>query len=70
MTCGIWFATEQTDSDIEQFFLDAVHQKEPGHRINEPDFVQPDRTMVYIGVAEAGTRLYSGLLILNRTSQE
>ena len=37
------------DSDIERFFLKAVHQKEPGHRINEPDFVQPDRTMVYIG---------------------
>ena len=38
-----------SDSDIEQFFLNAVSQKEPGHRINEPDFVQPDRTMVYIG---------------------
>jgi cyclic pyranopterin phosphate synthase len=38
-----------TDSDIERFFIDAVDQKEPGHRINEPDFVQPDRTMVYIG---------------------
>jgi cyclic pyranopterin phosphate synthase len=37
------------DAGIEQFFLEAVHQKEPGHRINEPDFVQPDRTMVYIG---------------------
>jgi cyclic pyranopterin phosphate synthase len=38
-----------TDGDIERFFLDAVYHKEPGHRINEPDFVQPDRTMVYIG---------------------
>ena len=38
-----------TDNDIERFFLDAVGHKEPGHRINEPDFVQPDRTMVYIG---------------------
>jgi cyclic pyranopterin phosphate synthase len=37
------------DHDIEQFFDLAVHQKEPGHRINEPDFVQPDRTMVYMG---------------------
>jgi cyclic pyranopterin phosphate synthase len=37
------------DSDIGQFFFNAVHQKESGHRINEPDFVQPDRTMVYIG---------------------
>jgi len=38
-----------TDGDIERFFVDVVQQKEPGHRINEPDFVQPDRTMVYIG---------------------
>ncbi|HXW14361.1 MAG TPA: GTP 3',8-cyclase MoaA [Terriglobia bacterium] len=37
-----------TDSDIGRFFMEAVYQKEP-HRINEPDFVQPDRTMVYIG---------------------
>ena len=38
-----------SDSEIERFVLDAVVTKEPGHRINEPDFVQPDRTMVYIG---------------------
>jgi len=38
-----------TDMDLERFFTNVVHQKEPGHRINEPDFVQPDRTMVYIG---------------------
>ena len=38
-----------TDADIEQFFTKVVHHKEPGHRINEPDFVQPKRTMVYIG---------------------
>ncbi|MBZ5564668.1 MAG: GTP 3',8-cyclase MoaA [Acidobacteriia bacterium] len=38
-----------TDKDIQQFMLGVVQQKEPGHRINEPDFVQPDRTMVYIG---------------------
>jgi len=37
------------DSDIAGFFVNAVYRKEPGHRINEPDFVQPDRTMVYIG---------------------
>lgn len=37
------------DSDLAQFFMQAVSQKEPGHRINEPDFVQPDRAMVYIG---------------------
>jgi cyclic pyranopterin phosphate synthase len=38
-----------TDADIARFFSRVVHQKEPGHRINEPDFVQPKRTMVYIG---------------------
>jgi len=38
-----------TDADMEQFFVKMVRQKEPGHRINEPDFVQPKRTMVYIG---------------------
>ncbi len=38
-----------TDRDIERFMVNVVHQKEPSHRINEPDFVQPERTMVYIG---------------------
>ena len=38
-----------TDRDIAGFIQEVVHQKEPGHRINEPDFVQPSRTMVYIG---------------------
>ncbi len=38
-----------TDADMWHFFTKVVHQKEPGHRINEPDFVQPKRTMVYIG---------------------
>ena len=37
------------DSTIEEFMRSAVGQKERGHRINEPDFVQPSRTMVYIG---------------------
>ena len=37
------------DSDIAQLFMEAVSQKEPGHRINEPDFIQPDRAMAYIG---------------------
>lgn len=37
------------DSVIEGLIRSAVNQKEPGHRINEPDFVQPSRTMVYIG---------------------
>ena len=38
-----------TDGDIARFFEKVVNQKEPGHRINEPDFRQPRRTMVYIG---------------------
>ena len=37
------------DSAIEELVRSAVDQKERGHRINEPDFVQPSRTMVYIG---------------------
>lgn len=38
-----------TDTEIEQFLVEAVSHKEPGHRINEPDFVQPSRTMLFIG---------------------
>jgi cyclic pyranopterin phosphate synthase len=38
-----------TDTELAHFFSKVVHQKETGHRINEPDFVQPKRTMVYIG---------------------
>jgi cyclic pyranopterin phosphate synthase len=38
-----------SDDYLAQFFTRIVNQKEPGHRINEPDFVQPKRTMVYIG---------------------
>jgi len=38
-----------TDTDLADFFTKVVHQKELGHRIDEPDFVQPKRTMVYIG---------------------
>jgi len=37
------------DAAIEEYIQSVVYQKEPGHRINEPDFVQPSRTMVYIG---------------------
>jgi cyclic pyranopterin phosphate synthase len=36
-------------ADIRQFLIDTVLKKEAGHRINEPDFVQPPRTMVFIG---------------------
>jgi cyclic pyranopterin phosphate synthase len=35
--------------EIAQFMIDTVLKKEEGHRINEPDFVQPPRTMVFIG---------------------
>jgi cyclic pyranopterin phosphate synthase len=34
---------------IEQFMIETVLMKEAGHRINEPDFVQPSRTMSFIG---------------------
>ncbi|TAM80391.1 MAG: GTP 3',8-cyclase MoaA [Acidobacteria bacterium] len=37
------------DSAIEEYIRSVVYRKEPGHRINEPGFVQPSRTMVYIG---------------------
>jgi cyclic pyranopterin phosphate synthase len=37
------------DEDLAQFVMKVVGEKEPGHRINEPDFVQPDRTMLSIG---------------------
>jgi cyclic pyranopterin phosphate synthase len=34
---------------IARFMIDTVLKKEEGHRINEPDFVQPSRTMSFIG---------------------
>jgi len=37
------------DREIGDEILSIVAQKEKGHRINEPDFVPPSRTMVYIG---------------------
>jgi cyclic pyranopterin phosphate synthase len=37
------------DRQIGDEILSIVAQKEKGHRINEPDFVPPSRTMVYIG---------------------
>lgn len=36
-------------SEIVQFIEDAVEKKEPRHFINDPDFVQPARTMSLIG---------------------
>ncbi len=38
-----------TDQDIAGYIRDVVNEKEEGHRINEPDFVPPSRTMVFIG---------------------
>jgi len=38
-----------SDEELAFFIRGVVHEKEPGHRINEPDFVPPGRTMVSIG---------------------
>jgi cyclic pyranopterin phosphate synthase len=38
-----------SDQDIEERIRDMVTEKEAGHRINEPGFVPPSRTMVFIG---------------------
>src|SRR5713226_2536700 len=37
------------NEEIAKFIESIVMEKEAGHRINEPDFVPPSRTMVYIG---------------------
>jgi cyclic pyranopterin phosphate synthase len=38
-----------TDGDIIGEIESIIAEKEKGHRINEPGFVPPSRTMVYIG---------------------
>jgi len=38
-----------SDLDLSNFIKEKVLEKEEGHRINEPDFVPPSRTMVFIG---------------------
>jgi cyclic pyranopterin phosphate synthase len=38
-----------TDEDVATYIHSVVMEKEEGHRINEPDFHQPNRTMVFIG---------------------
>jgi cyclic pyranopterin phosphate synthase len=38
-----------SDGDIEEFFQEVVRHKEDGHRIGDPTFVQPARTMSCIG---------------------
>ncbi len=38
-----------TDGEIADFILAAVWKKEPGHKINQPDFIKPARSMSAIG---------------------
>ena len=38
-----------SDNDLITYIRSVVTEKEEGHRINEPDFVPPSRTMVFIG---------------------
>ncbi len=38
-----------SDDDMATYIHSVVMEKEKGHRINEPDFVPPSRTMVFIG---------------------
>jgi cyclic pyranopterin phosphate synthase len=38
-----------TDREIGDEIISIVAQKEKGHRINDPGFVPPSRTMVFIG---------------------
>lgn len=37
------------DEEIAAFIESCVYQKEAGHNINDKDFVQPSRTMSFIG---------------------
>ena len=38
-----------SDEDLSTYIASVVNEKEEGHRINEPGFVPPSRTMVFIG---------------------
>jgi cyclic pyranopterin phosphate synthase len=38
-----------SDGDMVTYIRSVVVEKEEGHRINEPDFIPPSRTMVFIG---------------------
>jgi GTP 3',8-cyclase len=38
-----------SDEDLVTYIRSVVNEKEEGHRINEPGFVPPSRTMVFIG---------------------
>src|SRR5258705_2344528 len=39
----------ETRDQLAQFMIDTVLKKKAGHRINQPDFVQPPRTMSFTG---------------------
>lgn len=41
--------SDATNEQIKQYIIDTVGKKEAGHRINEPDFTPPPRSMSYIG---------------------
>jgi GTP 3',8-cyclase len=38
-----------SDAEMKEWIRETVNEKEKGHRINEPGFVPPSRTMVFIG---------------------
>jgi cyclic pyranopterin phosphate synthase len=38
-----------TDEELADFIVAAVWKKEAGHKINQPDFIKPDRSMSVIG---------------------
>ena len=38
-----------SDDELVTYIRSIVMEKEEGHRINEPGFVPPSRTMVFIG---------------------
>lgn len=40
---------EASDDELRDFIIATVKKKEAGHRINQPDFVAPPRSMSYIG---------------------
>jgi len=39
----------RSDDDVSAFIREVTLKKEPSHRINDGDFVQPERTMSFIG---------------------
>jgi cyclic pyranopterin phosphate synthase len=41
--------SEASDDELADFIIAAVWKKEAGHKINQPDFVKPDRSMSAIG---------------------